>query len=58
MPTWDEIKEARYKFLPLDVNMAIMFPPVSMYYNRHATCLHLLEVPVSLAIDLRQRGGI
>jgi hypothetical protein len=57
-PTWDEIKQARYKFLPGDVNMAIMFPPESMYYNRHSTCLHLLEVPVGLAIDLRQRGGI
>lgn len=58
MPTWDEIKQARYKFLPPDVNMAIMFPPESMYYNRHSTCLHLFEIPVNLAIDLRQRGGI
>jgi len=58
LPTWDEIKQARYKFLPADVNMAIMFPPESMYYNRHPTCLHLLEIPVSLAIDLHQRGGI
>lgn len=58
MPTWDEIKQVRYKFLPPDVNMAIMFPPESMYYNRHPTCLHLLEIPVGLALDLRQRGGI
>lgn len=57
-PTWEEIKEARYKFLPPDVNMAIMFPPVELYYNRHETCLHLLEIPVALALDPKQRGGI
>jgi hypothetical protein len=57
-PTWDEIKEARYKFVPKDLNMAIMFPPEEMYYNLHETCLHLLQVPVDLALDPRKRGGI
>lgn len=57
-PTWDEIREARYKFVPHDVNMAIMFPPPNVYYNRHTTCLHLVEVPVSLALDPAQRGGL
>lgn len=57
-PTWEEIKEARYKFVPDNVNMAIMFPPSELYYNRHETCLHLLEVPVGLALDPKKRGGI
>ncbi len=57
-PTWDEIKEARYKFTPPDVNMALMFPPVDLYYNRHETCLHLLEIPSNLALDPKTRGGI
>ncbi len=57
-PTWDEIREARYKFVPHDVNMAIMFPPPEVYYNRHSTCIHLVQVPVSFALDPNKRGGI
>ena len=57
-PTWDEIREARYKFVPHDVNMAIMFPPPDVYYNRHTTCLHLVQIPVELALDPQQRGGL
>ncbi len=57
LPTWDELKEARYKFLPPDVNMAIMFPPKDVYYNLHPTCLHLLEIPVGLALDPSKSGG-
>lgn len=57
-PTWEEIKQARYKFLPGDVNMAIMFPPESLYYNFHTTCLHLIEIPLALALDPEQKGGL
>jgi len=57
-PTWEEIKEARYKFIPDNANMAIMFPPSELYYNLHDTCLHLLEIPVALALDPQKQGGI
>lgn len=57
MPSWDELKEARYKFLPPGVNVALMFPPEDLYYNLHPTCLHLLEIPVSFAIDPNANGG-
>lgn len=58
MPTWEEMKDARYKFTPNGVNMAIMFPPDELYYNLHPTCLHLLEIPVCLALDPKKNGGI
>lgn len=58
IPTWEELREARYKFVPDETNMVIMFPPKRMYYNRHQTCIHLLEVPTSLALDPRQAGGL
>lgn len=59
MPTWEELHEARYKFTPPDVNMAIMLPPKEMYVNIHKTCLHLLEIPVSMALDpSKQMGAI
>jgi hypothetical protein len=58
MPTWDELKAARYKFLPKDINMAIMMPPENMYYSLHETCIHMVEIPVSMALDPKQRGGI
>lgn len=49
IPAWYEIKEARYKFLPDGVNMAIMFPPVSQYVDLHPHTIHLWEIPIDLA---------
>lgn len=57
MPTWEELHEARYKFTPHDTNMAIMFPPKELYVNIHKTCLHLLEIPVSMALDPKKQMG-
>lgn len=42
-PTWDEIKEARYKFCPDEVTMAMYLPPKSEYVNVHETTFHLWE---------------
>lgn len=50
MPTWDELKDARYRFLPDQLNFAIMMPPSEDYVNLHKTCLHLLEIPVEMAL--------
>jgi len=44
MPTWDEIKEARYKFCPDDKYMAIIFPPKDEHVNIHPTTIHLYEM--------------
>jgi hypothetical protein len=44
-PTWDEIADARYRFCPDDVTMAMLLPPKSEYVNAHATTFHLWQVP-------------
>lgn len=43
-PTWDEIAEARYRFVPDDVTVAMLLPPRSEYVNAHATTFHLWQV--------------
>lgn len=43
-PTWDEIKEARYRFLPDECYMAIMFPPKEYWVNVHKYCFQLWEI--------------
>lgn len=44
-PTWDEIADARYRFVPDAVTMAMLLPPRSEYVNIHNTTFHLWEVP-------------
>jgi hypothetical protein len=46
IPTWDEIKEARYLFVPDEVCMAMMLPPKRLYVNVHPTRMHLWEIPM------------
>lgn len=43
-PTWDEIKEARYEFLPHSLHIAMILPPPSEYVNLHDNCFHLHEL--------------
>lgn len=43
-PTWDEIKEARYTFLPDYCYMAMILPPEQYYINVHKNAFHLWEV--------------
>lgn len=54
-PSWDEITEARYRFVPDDVTMAMLLPPRAEYVNVHATTFHLWEVPGD-APDVLGRG--
>lgn len=42
-PTWDEIKEARYRFIPDQVTMAMLLPPEDEYVNVHNNTFHLHE---------------
>lgn len=43
-PTWDEIADARYRFIPDEVTMAMLLPPRGEYVNVHETCMHLHQV--------------
>lgn len=45
LPTWEEVRDARYAFVPNEVTMAMLLPPKEEYINLHAYCLHLYEVP-------------
>jgi hypothetical protein len=44
LPTWEEIKTARYKFCPDDTYMAMILPPTREYVNLHPTTMHLYEI--------------
>lgn len=43
-PSYKEIKEARYKFLPNDIYAAQIFPPKEEFVNVHKYCHHLWEL--------------
>ena len=44
LPTYWELKEARYRHVPDDVTMAQLFPPTREFVNVDPNCLHLWEV--------------
>lgn len=43
-PTWDEMKEARYRLLPDDCYMIQVLPPKTEYVNLHDRTFHLHEL--------------
>jgi hypothetical protein len=43
-PTYEEIKEARYEFIPDEAIMAMLFPPKSQFVNVHPNCFHLWQI--------------
>jgi hypothetical protein len=43
LPTWDELKAARYAFLPKELTFAMLLPPEEEYVNFHEFCFHLYE---------------
>ena len=44
LPTWEEIKDARYLFIPNEVTMALLLPPKEEYVNIHETTMQMYEV--------------
>jgi hypothetical protein len=45
LPTWEEVRDARYALVPDEATMALLLPPRSEYVNVHAFCLQLYEIP-------------
>jgi len=43
-PTWIEIRDARYQFIPDEAHMAMILPPEEEYVNAHEHCFHLWEI--------------
>ncbi|QGJ92720.1 hypothetical protein QDA04_gp50 [Microbacterium phage Megan] len=46
LPSWDEIADARYRFLPDRARMAMLLPPRAEWVNVHERTLHLWELVV------------
>jgi hypothetical protein len=44
-PAWDEIKDARYRFMPGDITVAQLLPPEAECVNVASTTFHLWEIP-------------
>ncbi len=44
LPTYEELKAARYKFCPDYCYMAQIFPPQDEFINVHPYCLHVYEI--------------
>lgn len=44
IPTWEEIRDARYDLLPDELTVAMLLPPRAEYVNHHPTTMHLHEV--------------
>lgn len=47
-PTLDEIRDVRYLFLPDNVTMAMIYPPMNEYVNVHPNCFHLWEIKADM----------
>lgn len=45
MPTYEEMKDMRYKMLPNRIYACEIFPPREEFVNRHPFCRHLWEMP-------------
>ena len=44
LPTYNELKNARYKYLHDNLQIAQIFPPKAEFVNMHPFCLHLWEL--------------
>ena len=42
-PSWDEIYDARYRFMPDEMSVIMYLPPKSEYVNLHSNTFHLWE---------------
>lgn len=57
LPNYEEIKYARYAYLPDDIYIAQIFPPTSEFVNAHQFCLHLWELSGDVSYADDQRGS-
>lgn len=44
LPSWDELADARYRFVPDRALMAQLLPPRAEWVNLHPRTLHLWEI--------------
>jgi len=46
LPSYKEIKQARYTYCPDEIYMAEIFPPSKEFVNVHPYCRHLWQIPM------------
>lgn len=56
LPTWNEIRDARYLLLPADITMAMILPPPQQYVNLHPFCFHLHEIQTEGMAEVGNAG--
>lgn len=44
LPTWEELRDARYKFMAPHIHVAMLLPPKEQYVNVHEYCFQLWEL--------------
>lgn len=44
LPSYKEMKEARYRYLPDDIFVGEIFPPKKYFVNHHPFCRHLWQI--------------
>jgi hypothetical protein len=47
LPSWEEVRDARYALIPDEVLMAMLLPPKADYVNVHPFCFQLYQVDSS-----------
>jgi hypothetical protein len=45
LPSWEEVRDARYALVPDEATMALLLPPKGEYVNVHEYCLQMYEIP-------------
>jgi hypothetical protein len=45
LPSWEEVRDARYELIPDAATMALLLPPMEEYINVHEFCLQMYEIP-------------
>ena len=44
LPTWWEVRDARYELIPNEITMVMILPPQEEYVNAHEHCFHLFQL--------------
>jgi hypothetical protein len=55
LPTWEEVRDARYALIPDEATMAMLLPPKAEYVNVHDFCLQLYEIPAEYIEEHQDR---
>jgi hypothetical protein len=55
-PSWEDITEARYRFLSAEAFMVMCLPPKEFYVNVHQHCFHLWETQDIHLVNLNKGG--